>query len=123
MVAALVVTVFGLLVTSWSPAAAQERDIEGEGDAAEVRITDEANEDRIDQAVLGLLIIAVSMALLTLLFWWHTQPARRARMLVARAGPPIVDEPERPVEAASLDEPLLRDVPRPERTPEGVDLG
>lgn len=77
----------GALMALTVPAPAQERDIQGEGDAAEVRITDEANENRIDRAVIGLLIIAVGMAVLTLLFWWHTQPQRRARVLAARVGP------------------------------------
>ena len=107
----------------WSPVVAQERDIEGEGDAAEVRISDEANENRIDQAVLGLLIIAVSMALLTLLFWWHTQPARRSRVLAARAGPTILDEPPRPDDPVPVDGPVVQDDVVPDRTPEGVDHG
>lgn len=122
MAVVLVVASLGILLTSWSAASAQERDIEGEGDAAEVRISDEANENRIDQAVLGLLIIAVSMALLTLLFWWHTQPARRARILAARAGPPMVDEPPIPDDPVPVVEPAL-DEPLPDRTPEGVDHG
>jgi len=91
LVAALAVlaVVVAVALASWSPVAAQERDIEGEGDAAKVRISDEANENRIDQAVLGLLIIAVGLSLLTLLFWWHTNPGRRARILAARAGPAV----------------------------------
>lgn len=82
----------GLMAATATPVVAQERTIEGEGDAAKVRLTDEDNANRIDRAVLGLLLVAVVMAVLTLLFWWHTQPTRRARVLAARAGPAAFDD-------------------------------
>jgi len=87
-----------------------------EGDAAEGRISDTENENRIDRAVLGLLIVAFSLAVLTLLFWWHTQPQRRARALDRRDEAPVVDPvppPDEPAPAAATDPELpVRPVPQ-----------
>ncbi|MGI9602613.1 MAG: hypothetical protein ACR2QE_12055 [Acidimicrobiales bacterium] len=85
---AVAAVALALMSTLAAPVSAQTDETGSEeDDVAIVRISDEANENRIDQAVLGLLIIAFSLAVLTLLFWWHTQPSRRARVLAARTGP------------------------------------
>jgi len=117
---AVLVLVLGLVLGAFTPVAGQERDIEGEGDAAKVRISDSANENRIDRAVIGMLIIAVSLALLTLLFWWHTQPTRRARVLAARTAPVDGPDPGELFEPVPPDDPLPEPTDASERVNEGV---
>ncbi len=73
-------------VAPGSPVVAQaegeELDIDGDDGVVRNRFEDE--QDKIDQVVLMLLILAVLTSVLTLLYWRHTNPHRRAAALERR---------------------------------------
>ncbi len=51
------------------------------------------NTDRVNLVIIGLLVVAGLLAMLTIWYWFHTSP-RRAVTHVARTAPPTADVDE-----------------------------